>query len=205
VLGQSKVTLLTSAGVYVDEKTTDAAGRYKFSGLRTGKYKVQFNSRQYVNTPAATGYSWAYWGSPNGDWTKAVALSIYNQTSKVKASVLTKGNMTLPKGTTVTASLQSANPGGQIEVKRYVKGVYFDKEYSIVPLASGGASVQVRLAPGSYIVGVPYQVGGSRPMMYYTGEGQTLTENFNLATPVVIPTAADGAQLALTFGPLPAS
>jgi len=204
-LAQSKVTLLTTTGAYVQEKTTDESGYYKFSGLRTGTYKLQFNSRQYVNTNAARTYSWAYWGAPDGDWSAAKTISIVHQGAKVKPSALTKGNITLPRGTTVTASLAEANPGGQIEVKRYINGVYFDKEYSIVPLAEGGQSVQVRLAPGTYIVGVPYQVGGSRPMMYYTGEGQALTEDFNAAVPVEVPKSADGAQLSLTFGALPAS
>jgi hypothetical protein len=173
------VALFDPHGRRVGVGTTSAAGAYQITSIRSGKYKVEFNSRVVTSqSPAATNMSWSYWkGSTN--WSTAKYLTVKQQTAHAAASHpaningFVSGQFVLTVGVTLTGNQGSADV---LVVSQH------SAENFTTKVDAAGTSFQSYLNAGKYriaIIGAYDPVVAASPVYWYRGEftGPTLSES----------------------------
>jgi hypothetical protein len=105
-LSNSIVSVFTTAGTFVTSATTNSVGAYTVSGLKSGKYHVQFNSRSFYDATntAITGFSSTYWPTA-ATWANSTAITVKNQGKKTKASVVKAISAVVPVGHSIIGGI----------------------------------------------------------------------------------------------------
>jgi hypothetical protein len=173
------VALFNSHGNRVGLGTTSATGAYQIAPIRSGKYKVQFNSRAVTSlSPAATSMSWSYWKNSTS-WTTATYVTVKQQTAHASASHPASINGFVSGQFVLTVDVNLTGNHGSADVLFVSQR---KAENFVTKVDAAGTSFQSYLNAGKYriaIIGAYDPIVGASPVYWYRGDltGPTLSES----------------------------
>ena len=126
VLKGISVAALNKYGEPLSQAYTSSKGTYKLTGLKTGSYKVAFNSR--ASGAGTDLYDTTYWKKAT-TFKSAASIKVTNQTSKKAASATKSISGTITKAPTQTLSGTVLVPGAQeVEIRNIDSWDYYTAE-----------------------------------------------------------------------------
>ena len=121
-----EVAALNKYGEPLSHAYTSSKGTYKLTGLKTGSYKVAFNSR--ASGAGTDLYDTTYWKKAT-TFKSAASIKVTNQTSKKAASAAKSISGTITKAPTQTLSGTVLVPGAQeVEIRNIDSWDYYTAE-----------------------------------------------------------------------------
>ena len=166
VLKGSTVTVFKTNGQWVDSAVSSTKGAYRISGLASGRYRVQFNSR--VDDPprpvVITNYAWNYWKAAS--WGTANAVVLTQQTSSAAATARKAVNGAVPRGSSIRGEVSIPGLAGGADVGLEPPN-FVDR--AIGRLNSAGTAFSLKAVKGKYRVYV-WGDDETDDMWWYTGD-----------------------------------
>jgi hypothetical protein len=157
-LAGAHVSLLNSKGAVEADAATDGSGNYSITGVSSGSYRVEFNSRfEQPNSAAAQNFTWSYWDGVGKEsalkWTSAKTITLKQQSSHSGATAaIGLGGQAFEndvvRGTVSYWSPESSHAGQRVEFVAQHAADSFTTELG----SDGNLSVQVN--PGKYKIAI---------------------------------------------------
>lgn len=190
----STVSVYSPSGTPLVSTVANAKGIYRITGLSTGSYRVQFNSR-VSDSPrpgVITNYAWNYW--KKSSWASATPISLKQQTATTAATVRKKINSVVPTGKSIKGALSVAGLSGGADVGLEALN-YVDTTFG--RLNAAGTAFSVKAVKGKYRVYV-WGDDAADDIWWYTGETTPPSHDEDDAKVV---TFSGAASITLTFAP----
>ena len=157
-LNGADVALLTSKGYVADYATSDSSGDFTISGIASGSYRIQFNTRQeHITQSAQTSFAWSYWAGTGKASTLKLAsgkkLKVSAQTAHAPASAITGitgsvSNSILVNGAVSYWSPASGHAGQRVD---FVATTAAD---SFSTLLNSAGQLATPVVPGKYKISI---------------------------------------------------
>lgn len=170
------VALLSGSGKLHYWATTNGSGVFSITGVKSGTYFVQFNSRkEHSQTAAALGADWTYWNGPTSQstvhWTSANSITVKQQTAHAGPSTKTVSG-SVGELYTLSGDVQYWSPAtshaGQI-----VQFVGTHAADSFDTRLTAGGALYTWLNLGKYRVGIEGDfdsITGTLPIYWYKSD-----------------------------------
>ncbi len=183
-LSGANVLLLDSHNNVAGGATTDGSGLYLIQ-VKAGTYRVQFNSRQLSDAPAAQNFTWSYWKNTTS-WTSAKTITVKQQSKSHVATIITGINGSVSNVASVNGDVELTGITGTNAVE-FVGTHPADTFWT--QLSAGGAAFSSWVNPGKYRIAVQGNLDpilGVRPMYWYRGDTTGVTADESKATWVTV-------------------
>jgi hypothetical protein len=177
-LSGADVALLGASGKLHYYATTNGSGAFSITGVKSGTYRVQFNSRKvHSQTFAALNAGWSYWNGATSqstrNWISANTLTVVQQTAHAGPSTKTVsgavGALYTLSGDVEYWSPASSHAGQDVQIVGTYAADSFDTKLN------GSGELYTWLNPGKYRVAIDGDfdtITGVLPVYWYKSDAE---------------------------------
>jgi hypothetical protein len=181
----TRVAVLTMAGKLVADYPLYNTASYSLTGLPTGTYIIQFNSRKSEGTLDQYLQAWSYWPHTT-DVLKAKAIHVKQQGAHTAATVTRKISGAIGAGVTLSGSVAFGSGYGNRTMSVVASHAPDSFPYH---LGSAGNGFSTPVNPGKYRIGIQGDydpISGTTPTYWYVSDSKPPTQSESHAAWVTV-------------------